>query len=557
MKLTNREPITVGVLLLLWLVAELVGQFVGNFPTNDDWIYGYMVQSMLAGKYVLTGWTLNTTITHIIAGALPCFLFGFSFDTVRIVTIFWGMVTLACTWQLVKRCGAPFWYIVFSVILVATDPLFFSLTHTFMTDIPSLAMSIVGTLAFVEFWRTGKKSFFVYSILAVTIAGLCRQATLVTPASFAIAYLVANKRSMSNFVHAVLPLGISCICALVYKIVTAQAFGHLWCETVEHAYLQQVVSQGPLLICIVILGNLVRLSLYLGGIMLPLLLLVTPKILGSVEKKTRIFLAMLLTELVVMMAGGMLWNGQTMPLAENLIYDSGLGPFTLTIGLASQCPWAQAAPGVWKAITLLCAVGAAFFWTYFILFLVRIIKSIRSGEVAQEDKFALVSYVLMVIYFTTLVIHNFYDRYLVFCVPFLAVIFVRLAFQYPSQAKIAPLVFQVTAGVFTLALTWYSFAGTHDYFTWNRVRWQAIKAATALGATKETMDGGLEYNLWEVYTSGKPIPPLSENPYPYHNDAFVISGKPLPSFTVSQTFPFQRWLVPGEEKIFLLTKNKN
>ncbi|MDZ4835252.1 MAG: glycosyltransferase family 39 protein [Candidatus Melainabacteria bacterium] len=554
MKPNHREPIVVGVLLLVLVIAEIAGQFHGNFPTNDDWIYGYMVRSLLAGEYVLTGWTLNTCPTHIFVGALPSLLFGFSFDVLRFVTLFWSLVTLVATWYLVKKIGASFWFRVFAVVFVGTNPLFYSLTHSFMTDITSLALSVVSTLAFVQYWGSGQMMIFVLCVLAAVLAGLSRQATLVTPLSFAVGYVLLNKRSVKTFLYAVLPFVIAAVIVGIYKMFTVQAFGHLWCETVEHTYLMTLVAQGPLMIAIVTLGSVVRLSLYLGGMLLPLLLIVTPCILGSVEKKTRVFLIMLLTELIVMIVGGLWWNGQTMPLSENLIINTGLGPMTLTD--ANLAAWTQAPPAVWKAITLLCGAGSAFFWTYFVLFFFRIIKAFRSGNMAQEDKFASVAFLLMVIYFVTLVVHSFYDRYLVFCLPFLAMVFIRMAFQYPLQTAIVPRLFQFLSGLSILFFAWYSFAGTHDYFTWNRARWQAIEAATARGVKAESLDGGMEFNFWQVYTSGKPIPPLSQNPYPYNNNEWLVSPEPLPTYDVVQTYPFERWLVPGKETIYLLKKKQ-
>jgi hypothetical protein len=45
-------------------------------------------------------------------------------------------------------------------------------------------------------------------------------------------------------------------------------------------------------------------------------------------------------------------------------------------------------------------------------------------------------------------------------------------------------------------VSWFTIAGTHDYFRWNDARWRAVALAEADGARPEVIDGGYEVNGW-------------------------------------------------------------
>ena len=79
---------------LPWLV--LAGYFLlnivivgvhGNFPLNDDWMYGLEVQRLLeTGNLHLYGGS-PACAAHIIAGALACKVFGFSYICLRLCSL--------------------------------------------------------------------------------------------------------------------------------------------------------------------------------------------------------------------------------------------------------------------------------------------------------------------------------------------------------------------------------------------------------------------------------------------------------------------------------------
>lgn len=95
---------------------------------------------------------------------------------------------------------------------------------------------------------------------------------------------------------------------------------------------------------------------------------------------------------------------------------------------------------------------------------------------------------LVAAYLAPFVLTDFIDRYCVFVLPFVLALIgiVEPAASSSLRRRTAMLVLVVAFAV--------EAAATHDYFAWNRARWDAIRDAEARGATASTLDGGFEYN---------------------------------------------------------------
>jgi len=550
---TNHSAITVAVLVCLLVAAELLTEPWGNFPLNDDWIYAYSVKSLLEGKVLITNWLINTSLIHILSGALGCSLSGFSFETLRLTVLFWSAVSLVSTWFLVRQVGATLGLRVLTVLLIAINPLFFSLSNSFMTDITGLALSTVAVLEFANFFRTKLQLHWWLALLALVLSVLTRQAMLVTGLGFAITYIAFNKRSFKNFAVAFSPLLISGVAFVMWQFFIERTFGPVFGVVADAQYFKQCLMGFPLILALQILSTFIKISFYLGGLMLPVCLVVAPWVFGSVDQKTRLFLLLLVAELSVMTAGASIWTGLIMPLSDNVIFDTGLGP--VLMDGAGPTLWSKAPKAVWVAVTVFCAIGASFLWTYLGLFMRRIFMQVRAKkEIQNEDIICIFLFNVLVIYVGALLVHSFFDRYLIPCLPLIPVILIRLAFQQPVQVVFHKRVFVSSAVIVLSVFAFYCIAGTHDYFAWNRAKWQAIESVLKSGVEPINLDAGLEFNSWSTYTLQKPLPPYSSD-CPPHNNLWLIATGPLKGFEVWRKYPFKRWLLPITEDVFLLHKH--
>ena len=100
----------------------------------------------------------------------------------------------------------------------------------------------------------------------------------------------------------------------------------------------------------------------------------------------------------------------------------------------------------------------------------------------------------------------------------------------------------------------FSIAGTHDYFAWNRARWNALHSVMEAGVSPTKIDGGVEFNGWYRTAPRSPNVPYAKNWWFVENDTYTVSFGPFANYQVQETYPFQRWLSQEADTIFLLRK---
>ena len=103
----------------------------------------------------------------------------------------------------------------------------------------------------------------------------------------------------------------------------------------------------------------------------------------------------------------------------------------------------------------------------------------------------------------------------------------------------------------------FTLAATHDYLSWNRVRWQALHHLMQEDQISPShIDGGFEFNGWYLYDDDyddwKYEPDKSW--YWVDNDDYVVSFNPLTGYEEVKRYTFKRWLPWGQGNILVLRK---
>jgi hypothetical protein len=147
-----------------------------------------------------------------------------------------------------------------------------------------------------------------------------------------------------------------------------------------------------------------------------------------------------------------------------------------------------------------------------------------------------------------------FDRYVLFLVP-LGIVILFLLASDAGRAKAGSLVVSISLAVASLILYGaFSIAGTHDYLSWNRARWQALNnLETEQRVGPAEIDGGFEFNASHLYDPSYKASP-GKSWYFVARDDFMIAFEPVPGFTEMKRYPFQRWLPPGEGSILVLRR---
>ena len=126
---------------------------IGDFPLNDDWVYGLAVKSILElGEFRLPSPASTDLFAQAYWGALFCLPFGFSFTALAHVDARAGARRRRRHLRhrdgnSERARGSP----CCAAALVAANPLYFALANTFMTDVPFFAVS-AASLYFLVRW---------------------------------------------------------------------------------------------------------------------------------------------------------------------------------------------------------------------------------------------------------------------------------------------------------------------------------------------------------------------------------------------------------------------
>ena len=182
------------ILFIGWGLIAIVVNPIGEFPLNDDWSY-VLSTKLFAEKGMIDfcDWIAVPLIAQVFYGAVWVKIFGFSFTVLRLSTIALGGLGVIGTYRLLKEHCTQDLYVIIGTLLVAFNPIYFSLSYTFMTDVPFFVCSIWSIRYFLIYLKKKQTSAFYIAVLIALLATLIRQSGLAIFISFAITYLMDSK----------------------------------------------------------------------------------------------------------------------------------------------------------------------------------------------------------------------------------------------------------------------------------------------------------------------------------------------------------------------------
>jgi len=289
---------------------------------------------------------------------------------------------------------------------------------------------------------------------------------------------------------------------------------------------------------------------YLGLFSLPVTLAALPGV-ASLEKGQRFFFIALSLEFALLVSACLAFQNAWMPLADNVLFDCGLGPL-FTTAHSGPAPWPRAQPELWTAVTLAGAAGGGLLLSMVVVSLMRICRRWKTPEHSGRDR-ALVFLILAATsYIALIAVRGYFDRYLIFpLVPLVCVVgcgHAGAAWRGKRAAYALSLVLIVSSAAFALL-------ATHDYLSWNRARWQALSYLTDdLKISPLSIDGGLEFNGWSAYEPKLGRSAVVFDTQMSHGDDYAVFFRPMDGYLPLRTFKFTRWLPFGQGEIFALKR---
>lgn len=554
----NVDSSNLLIIILGWIVIAILVNPLGDFPLNDDWAYAESVKYLLeTGNFQLPGWAVANLLPQVLWGALFCLPFGFSFTALRFSTLILGLLGIIATYLLFKEISSNKKIALFCALLIAINPIYLALSYTFMTDVPHFTLSVISLYFFYLGLKKDSLKNIIIALLFALIALLIRQVTAALFMGYAMAY-VLKYRGKINY------LGISALLFIGLPIVVQSAFSKIfWPKDFgnygvkEEKFVAQMTTVDTSLISNFIYFGLCAL-LYLGCFLLPFLILAfllkCDRIKSSFSRN--LFIASFFF-LATAIASWLISNNQMMPIKGNVIESWGLGPLTLRDTLLlSPKPLPNNFQLFWTIVTVLSVIGAALLLQFLILSIGQLFLDQKISWTKRSLIF--VNGSIGVIYFLPLGMSFFFDRYLLFFLPLLVV----MIFHFIGDVNYSKLSFKnsLFSILMTVALGVLTISATHDYLSWNRIRWQAIETLRQEKAVSPNqIDGGFEFNAWHLYDpeySERKKRKNGEAWWWVEQDNYLISFSPVEGYEITNKYPLKNWL-PFRSEYILVSQKKN
>lgn len=520
---------------LLWAVAALLVNPFGDFPLNDDFSFGRSVYNITElGVLRFDDWLSMTLITQVFWGGFFCKTFGFSFTVLRFSTLVIGGLGMMALFFSIRQLTAVKWLAFLSTLVFVFNPLFFSLSFTFMSDVPFISLISISVLFYLKFFKTEQLKWLVLASILAISAMFVRQLGMLLPMAFAITWLLRKKWSLRQLVVGLLPLIVSIFLYAIYM---------RWFEITQG--IPETFGTFPKLfkrltddnfweVCSFRIGLLL---LYAGLLLLPFHLIIFKK-----PKELRIIYHSIGWCAV---STWLMWQGFEKFPYGNILYNFGLGPKTLKDGYFFINVQPVLSIGAVRAIAVIGMIGG----NLLIVNLVSKISTIKQeGPLVQVS--SLFAGICILIYsgFLMLDVH-FFDRYFI---PLF--LFAMLLLLPSDQSRKVKSGLKVFASGLLIIMVLFSISATHDHLSWNRARWRALDhLMQTMKILPNQIDGGFEFNGWY-----RPVKEINQGAFEswwwVDEEDYLVTFGDMGGFDKVEAFPYPTYLPPSIDSVYILKK---
>lgn len=537
----NKEHIFSHYSLIILIVAFCIIEFIiypsGNFPLNDEWWYARFVKDLQeTGIVDYTQWGNPSVIAHLLFGKLIVTLFDFSYTILHLSTLLFSFLGIIFFYKLCKEFLLKNQFTSFLVTLVLiANPLFISLSNSFMTDVPFIATLIMGLYGYLKYKSSQHKLYLALTVVVFSWCILIRQLALAFVLGIFITQLVRDRKKC-----------LSEIILLVISLLSLFVFEHwLHSKQVGNGYTYLFYHTGFSGSGITSSDFLINVSKrwvhyisFTGFVLFPLLI---PKLIHFFLKKEFIYKRTIsfITSLLMI---PVTWSLQNFPIG-NYLYDMGVGPETLYDTYIANINKTHSTSFLFFIIK-----GLSFMGSYTLLFTL-IENSLIIWKQRKENKSSPITIILISLCFYYLLLANtstIFDRYILvfslFIIPF--IVYYQTSF----------LKYKILIVCLSMLLLVFSILTTKDYYHSHQTRWEAIYyLKDKLNVSDEDINGGLEHESKEFFERGYAwVKKWQNNP----ENKFALTHGFLPNYHQLCNFTYQRFIPFKKDTIFVYQKNE-
>lgn len=528
-------------LSLIWIALAFLVNPIGDFPLNDDWQYAYPVKQMVEeGQFSMQGQFAPNILLQVLWGYLSCQVFGgFDFTYLRIGVLFLGLgASLLLYHWLYKDGNSQRRSFGISLVLLSS-PLFFSLSYTFMTDVPFLLLCTLTLFYFSRYLEEGRLASLGLASCVAVAAYCIRQPGILFLLGFAVYVLVDVRRIRDRWLVASLLVATGVLAYLGMEKGLKPILGITDNYVpVANIYFTEVFSK-PVRVLNTWASRFLKTFIYLGVFTLPLAPFLWAKLReADILKRAT---ALILLGINIVLFGLTVMAGKTFPFGGNVWFNWGLGPELLkdvyTLSLQNT---PQIQEGWLYTLQMLGQLQISA-----ILLLLWRTWSERSRS---QQTFVIWLILMNGLYLGVISIFSYFDRFTLLClVSCLYILSPWLALPNPRLRWVAVLPFAL--------VLYFSLVSTKDYLNWNRARASAYAWLNQEGISIEEMDAGYEYNGWYNYHRN-PIQTDGRSFWWVTDENYLLSFGPVAGYRSIKVFPYYRYLWWKKDQIWVLQKEK-
>lgn len=535
---------------LFYLVSIIAINPLGNFPLNDDWVYGEGVKTYLQTGNMSLPTTCSACFLHVWFGAFACKAFGFSYSVLRCVTVAFGAIGTAALYFALREMRMSKMLSGFISLAYIANPLILSLCFSWMTDISSFAFTNLYILFMVRGIRRTSLADFAWASGMLACAIAIRQgACIFIAANICVlaVYLLAARRVLKPgqiialvTMLVIVPVGVTISLEKWLTVSDKLSDSYIWFKQRHMSFVHELFKHpGKALFALTVIGG--QVLCYLGLYLLPILISFLGFFGGLFTKSSKILAcwfaasaAVITTSLTKLVVG----ENRLMPFNQNMLRLPVIGAPNI---LGVSVPLLSNKVRFW--LTQTCGV-LAFLW--FAIFLAgchrtfqMLVKAVLRPASQRNLQpvllhvfcFAMAAISLAAVVFETTVLDV--DRhYLLALVPVLicSALSFRLFAQRPTW---------IISWTLLILMAFYSVCATEDMLAWNRARWLCAESLEAQGINPKDIDGGAEYDfvhdifLWVKTFRNEDINGNPRNIWRWwrvNDDKYIVSFSPVPGY---------------------------
>lgn len=521
-----------SLLLILFVIAEIIINPIGDFPLNDDWVYGRAAYDLATtNKFSPEIWGRASMLAHLYYVKPIISIFGFSYTVLRFSTLLLSALGIVVFYVMcvnhfkLSKAGA-----LFAALLMLFNPLFFCLSNSFMTDVPFLCTAIFGFYFYFNFRQYNNRWYLLLSLLFFIWCILIRQLGIafVLGIFFTDTFL-SKKLNKSSVLFILLALAPWLLFEFWFKAtIHTNSYPSVFESNIQETELRAILE----FICN-FLKRWIHYVSVTGLVLSPVLL---PYMYQAIRAKEIVKNKLLLSIALFLPVA---WSFRKFPIG-NYLYNCGIGPSTLYDTYLLHINVAQNESAILFFLLFLISVIGAFSLVY-----CCVLKLSRYLQVFDFNKTNFVSMSVLIsmgFYYLLLAFNTaIFDRY----------IFIVSVFLIPMVFKASGLQKYYFAIVLLTGMMVFSVFATKDHLSSNATKWNAINFLhTYAKAPDVAINGGYEHagllDIKNHFNKWKNIP----------KHPFVISAGNIKDYHTWSWFTYQRFIPLKTDTIFVLRKNE-